>query len=201
VKDIVKNNMSNTDNTENLDYNKNSTRKNKTQLAVTTEPPAKNKGGHPTKFNPARADVMVRALAAGLTHEQACRATGIARETLHSWTEKFPEFKKRVDAARDEARQAALEGIKDAAKEDWRAWSKWLQLAFPGDYLPAPNRGDINVTSSNVVICDEQTRQQIQDMRRKLLGRGADQNHYNGNHEPGPRTTDTDYEPEPEEQE
>jgi hypothetical protein len=56
----------------------------------------KPKPGQPSKFNTRTANVMLRSLRAGLTHSQACRATGIARETLHAWMDKHPDFRVRV---------------------------------------------------------------------------------------------------------
>jgi hypothetical protein len=37
----------------------------------------------------------------------------------------------RMEAAREEARQKALEGIKTAGDKDWRALAEWLKLTFP----------------------------------------------------------------------
>jgi transposase-like protein len=129
----------------------------------------KPKPGQPSKFNTRTASVMLRALRAGLTHAQACRATGIARETLYGWMDKHADFRVRVEAARDEARRDALEDIKEAGKEDWKALAQWLRLAFPEYRRDGPT---VNVSSHNqtLVLCDEETRAKIQEMRQKLLG-------------------------------
>ena len=133
---------------------------------------------------------MIKALRAGLTHKQSCQATGIARQTLASWCEKYPEFRLRVEAARDEARRDALEGIKEAGEQDWKALAQWLRLAFP-EYRT--ERAAVNVSSHNqtLVLCDEETRAQIQEMRRKLLGAREGRCH---NHEPDDRSvTDAEF--------
>jgi hypothetical protein len=132
----------------------------------------KNKGyhgGQPTKFNKKRADLLIKALRAGLTKAQACLACGISRQTLATWCEKYPEFGLRVDAAREEARQEALEDIKDAGKEDWKATAQWLRLAFP-EYR-TEQRQTVQLNSQTNILCDEETRMQIVEMRKKIMER------------------------------
>jgi hypothetical protein len=142
------------------------------------------KGGRVTLYPPKKAELLIKALRAGLTHKQACLACGIARQTLTNWCEKYPDFESRVEAAREEARQNALESIKRAGKEDWKALAQWLRLAFP-EYRT--ERATVNVSSHNqtLVLCDEETRQQIIEMRRKLLGNR--EGNYRNNHEPNDR--------------
>jgi hypothetical protein len=82
--------------------------------------------------------------------------------------DKHPDFRVRVEAARDEARRDALEDIKRAGDEDWRAKAKWLYLAFP-EYRQHGPTMQVN-TQNNTIVCDEDTRRQIQAMRQKLLG-------------------------------
>ena len=130
----------------------------------------KPKVGQPSKYDTRRAKTMLKALRAGLTKAQACLACGIARQTLATWCEKYPEFGLRVDAAREEARQDALESIRDAGKEDWKALAQWLRLAFPEYRTEGRHTVNLNSHSQNLVLCDEETRTQIQEMRRKLLG-------------------------------
>jgi hypothetical protein len=72
-----------------------------------------------------------------------------------------------LEAARDEARRNALEDIKRAGDQDWRAKAKWLYLAFP-EYRQHGPTLQVN-TQNNTILCDEETRRQIQEMRRKLL--------------------------------
>jgi hypothetical protein len=132
----------------------------------------KNKGyhgGQPTKFNKKRVHLLIKALQAGLTKAQACAACGIARQTLATWMEKHPDFAVRVQAAREEARQEALEHIKDAGKEDWKATAQWLRLAFP-EYR-TEQRHTIQLNSQTNILCDEETRMQIVEMRKKIMER------------------------------
>jgi hypothetical protein len=132
----------------------------------------KNKGyhsGQPTKFNKKRADLLIKALRAGLTKAQACLACGISRQTLPTWCEKYPDFGLRVDSAREEARQDALESIRNAGEEDWKATAQWLRLAFP-EYR-TEQRHTVQLNSQTNILCDEETRMQIVEMRKKIMER------------------------------
>ena len=132
----------------------------------------KNKGyhgGQPTKFNKKRADLLLKALRAGLTKAQACLACGISRQTLATWCEKYPDFGLRVDSAREEARQDALESIRNAGEEDWKATAQWLRLAFP-EYR-TEQRHTVQLNSQTNILCDEETRMQIVEMRKKIMER------------------------------
>ncbi len=129
----------------------------------------KPKPGQPSKYDTRRANTMIKALQAGLTKAQACAACGIARQTLATWMEKHPDFAVRVEAAREEARQEALEDIKDAGKEDWKATAQWLRLAFP-EYR-TEQRHTVQLNSQTNILCDEETRIQIVEMRKKIMER------------------------------
>jgi hypothetical protein len=63
-----------------------------------------------------------------------------------------------MEAAREEARQKASEGIRTAGEKDWRELSEWLKLTFP-EYRQG---NSINVTATAnaqqapVVVTEEQ---------------------------------------------
>ena len=127
------------------------------------------KVGQPSKYDTRRASTMLKALRAGLTKAQACLACGVSRQTLATWCEKYPEFGPRVDAAREEARQDALESIRNVGKEDWKATAQWLRLAFP-EYR-TEQRHTVQLNSQTNILCDEETRIQIVEMRKKIMER------------------------------
>jgi transposase-like protein len=56
---------------------------------------------------------------------------GICENTLSAWRKQYSDLKPRIDAAREVARQTALQGIKTAGKKGWRALAEWLKLTFP----------------------------------------------------------------------
>jgi len=70
------------------------------------------------------------------------------------------------------ARRKALAGIKAAGEAgDWRALEAFLRMSFAADYRRDAN---INVTATATtqqatVVCDEQQRQRLIEMREKLL--------------------------------
>ena len=77
-----------------------------------------------------------------------------------------------MEAARETARQKALEGIKTAGEKDWRALAEWLKLTFP-EHRQGSN---INVTATanaqqGAVVCTEEQRQRLIEMRLRLLKR------------------------------
>jgi hypothetical protein len=160
-------------------------------------PRRKAKPGNPGKFCDRTANTIIRALSAGLSKEQAARACKISKETLYSWCERSPEFGEAVDAAREVARQNALQGIKDAGAGDWKAYTAWLKYAFPNDYRERFPAVTLN-TQNNTIICNEETRRQIQEMRKKLLGNPEGLNG-NNNHELNDRAIEAELVEEKEE--
>jgi hypothetical protein len=131
-------------------------------------------------------DRLLRALRAGCDIQQACKIAGIPSSTCYRWKEDDPDLDARFEAAREAARESALAGLRDAGREDWRALAAFLRYGFRRDYSPTMQQTNIKQA---VVLCDEETRRQIQEMRLKLLGQ-----------EPKslPRPEVIDAEPEPE---
>ena len=119
-------------------------------------------------ITPATVEKLLAALSAGLTHKQACLACGISQSTLIDWRERYPDLDARMEAAREVARQTALEGIKTAGEKDWRALAEWLKLTFP-EHRPGNN---INIsataTAPQAVVCDEATRERLIALREKI---------------------------------
>jgi hypothetical protein len=94
-------------------------------------------------------------------------ATGICENTLSTWRKEYPDLNPRIEAAREAARQTALEGIRTAGEKDWRALAEWLKLTFP-EYRAGHN---INVTAqqTTVIVSDDERRRLI-ELRQKALG-------------------------------
>jgi hypothetical protein len=135
------------------------------------KPPSK--GGRPTLYTPETTQKLLSALSAGLTHKQACLACGIDQSTLANWRERYPDLEPRMEAAREEARQKALEGIKTAGAKDWRALAEWLKLTFP-EHRPGHN---INVSASATaqqgVVITAEDRKRLQEKMRRYRDRAA----------------------------
>jgi len=72
-----------------------------------------------------------------------CVVAGIGVTTLAEWREKRPEIERRIDEARELARQKALQAIKAAGEKDWRDNAEWLRLTFPADYRGSGNKVEV----------------------------------------------------------
>ena len=125
------------------------------------------KPGRPTKYDPQTVDKLLDALRAGLTHKQACLACGIGQSTLADWRERYLELEPRMDAASEEARQKALEGIKDAGQKDWRALAEWLKLTFP-EHRSGYNI-NVSATAGAAVQVTDVERAKLIAMRERAL--------------------------------
>jgi hypothetical protein len=98
--------------------------------------------GRPSKFNPATAGVLERAVRLGLPIEVAATLAGIAPSTVFDWlrlgrANKSParaQFADRVDKARAEAACEAWTVVWKAGDRDWKAAAMWLQLAHPREF-------------------------------------------------------------------
>jgi hypothetical protein len=96
-------------------------------------------------------------------------ACGICENTFSAWRKHYPDLEPRIEAAREVARQTALEGIKAAGKKDWRALAEWLKLTFP-EYRSGHNI-NVNATASAqqaTVVCTDEHRQRLQERLRRL---------------------------------
>src|SRR5215831_3840286 len=129
------------------------------------------KPGRPTKYDPGTVAKLLGALRAGLTHKQACLACGIGQSTLADWRERYPDLEPRMDAAREEARQKALEGIKAAGKTEWRALAEWLKLTFPEHRQG--HSINVSATAGAAVQVTDEERAKLIAMRERALSHGA----------------------------
>ena len=135
------------------------------------------KPGRPTKYNPETVSKLLDALRAGLTHKQACLACGIGQSTLADWREQYPDLEPRMEAAREEARQRALEGIKAAGEKDWRALAEWLKLTFPEHR--SGHSINVNATASAqqaTVVVTEEKRRELQEKLARLQSQSSVEN-------------------------
>src|SRR5262249_35581595 len=135
------------------------------------------KAGRPTKYEPDTIGRLLAGLADGLPIKSACIIAGIGISTLSDWREKYPELEERMASAREKARQKMLQRIKRASKDDWRAAAEWLRLTFPADYRRRASNASVEVNTAvqTAVVCTEEHRQRLIEMREKLLAEAANQ--------------------------
>src|SRR5262249_22072438 len=132
------------------------------------------KPGRPTKYDPQTVDKLLAALRVGLTHKQACLACGISQSTLADWRERYPDLEPRMEAAREEARQKALEGIKDAGQKDWRALAEWLKLTFPEHRTGHSINVSASATAQQAVAVTDEERQRLIEQRERALSEAVE---------------------------
>lgn len=96
----------------------------------------------PTKYDQPTADVILKAVAAGLPNETAAKLAGIDVRTLYAWKrrgkageEPFVQFLHALMRHQAEAVAKAVEAIRAAAERgEWRAAAWWLERRHPDEY-------------------------------------------------------------------
>src|SRR5262249_15806146 len=91
--------------------------------------------GPPSKYKPEVVDKLLAAISEGLTQTQAASVAGIHRDTLITWKQKYPDFAKQLDQAREQCREKMLGIIKAAAESgEWKAAECHLRMSFFPQY-------------------------------------------------------------------
>jgi hypothetical protein len=103
--------------------------------------------GRPTKYNEQTIARLCEALADGLPIKSACVTAGIGVTTLNEWRDRYPEVEERMNEAREQLREKALQTVKAAFENgEWRAAVAALKLVFP-EYREGA-KIDVNATAS-----------------------------------------------------
>jgi len=91
---------------------------------------------HPNQDRSKRTPELIDQLEAyiidGYSNNLACKAIGIARQTLYNWLEQDPALGVRLDKARSASCQVVLRAIRD--DPDWKAKAHWLSLVVPSEF-------------------------------------------------------------------
>lgn len=96
----------------------------------------------PTKYDQPTADVILKAVAAGLPNETAAKLAGVTARTLYTWKKKgkageepFVQFLHALMRSQADAVAKAVEAIRSAAERgEWRAAAWWLERRHPDLY-------------------------------------------------------------------
>lgn len=104
-----------------------------------------------TKYTPERRDIIIEGVRTGLTYRLAAAGAGIHQDTITDWKAKHADFSERLLVAEAEAAQAAMDRIKTASKDDWRAAAWILEHRHPEDYGKQVVNQDINLTHTGAV--------------------------------------------------
>ena len=126
------------------------------------------KMGRPSKLTAEVVDKLLKALADGLTLEQAATSVGVHRDTLRRWREENPRLNEQLEQAREECRRKMFGVIKSAAEcGDYKAAETFLRMSFFPHYTkPETN---VNVGVQTQFVCSEETRQRLIALNQKLL--------------------------------
>jgi len=126
------------------------------------------KMGRPAKLTAEVVDKLLKALADGLTLEQAATSVGVHRDTLRRWREDNPCLNEQLEQAREECRRKMLGVIKSAAESgDYKAAETFLRMSFFPHYTKSET--NVNVGVQTQLVCSEETRQRLIALNRKLL--------------------------------
>lgn len=87
--------------------------------------------GRKTKYTPEREQMILDAVADGLTHRDAALVSGINEHTLIVWEKRFPAFSALLAQADAARARKWLDGIAAAAPKDWRAYESLLDRCAP----------------------------------------------------------------------
>lgn len=90
--------------------------------------------GRPTKFTPVIREAILQAIRMGNTRASAAEATGIHRDTLHTWTERFPAFSDAIKEAEAYAEQEAVKAIVSQFHHQWTAAAWYLERKHPDEW-------------------------------------------------------------------
>jgi hypothetical protein len=129
------------------------------------------KMGRPSKLTPEVVGKLLKALADGLTLEQAATSIGVHRDTLRRWREEHPWLNEQLEQAREECRRKMLGVIKSAAESgDPKAAETFLRMSFFPYYTKPDTSVNVGVQAGMGIICDEPTRDRLIALQRQLLG-------------------------------
>jgi hypothetical protein len=134
------------------------------------------KTGSPTKYTPATVKRLLAAIADGMTLKAACVVANIGLTTLHEWRKEHPELEQKMDVAREKQRQAMLQTIKDASKEDWRAAAEYLKLVHAEDYrrVQQQNNQHLHMHKHEHVTLSIEEQARIREQRKRIIATSRD---------------------------
>jgi hypothetical protein len=86
-----------------------------------------------SKYTPELADLIVQAVAEGLTYKDAALIAGIDEDTLQRWIKRYADFAARLTRAKAERSRRWLEKLRELAdaQRDWRAYADLLDRCAP----------------------------------------------------------------------
>lgn len=105
----------------------------------------------PPLYTPARANLVIDAVRAGLSYKLAAHRAGVSYDTLNRWRRAgdFPGaspelcgFCERLRQAEAQAAERHVSNIEAAGQKDWKAAAWFLERRFPEDFGRAASNTD-----------------------------------------------------------
>ena len=88
--------------------------------------------GRPTKYTPDNIAAILKALEAGNTPEDSCKAVGVGYTTMREWVAIYPDFAYAVEKAGATARQEMVNVVRTVALSgNWQAAMTYLERRDP----------------------------------------------------------------------
>jgi hypothetical protein len=78
--------------------------------------------------------MVIEGVRRGLTYRLAAARAGLHQDTITDWKAKHSDFSERLFVAEAEAAQEALDKIRKASDDDWRAAAWILEHRHPADF-------------------------------------------------------------------
>jgi transposase len=118
--------------------------------------PSKNRRGRPTKYSPAVARKICKAVAGGCSREAAANLSGVSASALYEWQRQNPDFAESLARADAQFEKSSIAAIRRAGRQarNWPANAWLLERKFPQRYARV-DRHLIQSQSEIKVLPDE----------------------------------------------
>lgn len=137
------------------------------------------RGKKPTKLTPDVAKAICESVRRGNYLTTAAQKAGVHRNTVYLWLEKaqrgdgdpYESFAHQLEVAKAEAEAEAVEMIREAAYDDWKAAKFWLERALPqrwGEVVAKEGADDEQRPVIHVQVQDLEAAEQ--EERRRIHG-------------------------------
>ena len=98
----------------------------------------RKKPGPKPSLNGIKAKAILKHLESDLTLAQSCKKVGVGLSSYHRHIGSYPEImgaiKGWLDAQQNTVKEEAVQTIRDAFKDDWKAAAWYLERRFPNEF-------------------------------------------------------------------
>lgn len=87
-----------------------------------------------TKATPKTIEIILTAIADGLTQREASILAGISEDTLSLWKKKDSDFSEQIRQKEIECKLYHIKNIKKASEKSWTASAWWLERKYKDEF-------------------------------------------------------------------